>query len=107
MEKSSLVEKISVFSGNGVHCLGVLIPNKDVSMFLSMLRSPSVCDAVMPFWFPENLLISVVLIFGRFPEISGHYWLMILLNCLIKAIIVSIRLLSTFEGSDFIYVHIL
>ena len=51
LEQSGLVELLSVFSGNGMQIFDSIcgaVPNKDVSMFLSMLRSSSVCDAVMP-----------------------------------------------------------
>ena len=51
LEQSGLVELLSVFSGNSVQIFGCIcgaVPIKDISMFLSMLRSSSVCDAVMP-----------------------------------------------------------
>ena len=50
------------------------VSNKDVSMFLSMLRLSSVCDTVIPLWFSENDSTSGVLIYTRFPKVSGGDW---------------------------------
>ena len=51
LELGGLAELLSVFSGNCVPIFGCIcgaVSNKDVSIFSSMLRLSSVCDAVMP-----------------------------------------------------------
>ena len=51
LELGGLAELLSVFSGNCASIFGCIcgaVSNKDVSIFSSMLRLSSVCDAVMP-----------------------------------------------------------
>ena len=77
LEQGGFVELPSMFSGNDARIFGCIcgaVPNKDISMFLSMLRSPSVCDTVMLLSFLENVSKSGALISSRFPKMSGHEW---------------------------------
>ena len=75
LEQGGLVELLSGFSSNGVQIFGCIcgaVPNKDVSVFLSMLKLSSVCDGIMPFLFSENVSKSGVLIFCRFQIFFGY-----------------------------------
>ena len=104
LEQGGLVELLSVFSGSCVQifvCICGAVSNKDVSRFLSMLRLSSVCEAVLPLRFLENVPASGVLIFNRFPEISENDWDKLLVNCF-WGVNLSFKMLLLLEGEGLI-----
>ena len=101
LDQSDYFELLVKFFG----CICEAVPNNDVLMFLSMLRSSLVCDTFIPLWFSENVSTNVLLIFNRLPEIVRQDWDKLLLNWFC-GVILSFEMLLLLEGEGLIMVSL-